>query len=55
MAQLIENAKTYTGEELANIFLRPSFTGDSAAALGLRVLYNTPVNTTLNFLINQLF
>lgn len=49
MAQLIENAKTYTGEELANIFLRPSFTGDSAAALGLRVLYNTPVNTTLNF------
>ena len=49
MAQLIENAKTYTGEELANIFLRPSFTGENAAALGLRVLYNTPVNTTLNF------
>lgn len=49
MAQLIENAKNYTGEELANIFLRPSFTGENAAALGLRVLYNTPVNTTLNF------
>lgn len=49
MAQLIENAKNYTGEELANIFLRPSFTGENAAALGLRFLYNTPVNTTLNF------
>lgn len=49
MAQLIENAKNYTGEELATIFLRPSFTGENAAALGLRVLYNTPVNTTLNF------
>lgn len=49
MAQLIENPKNYTGEELANIFLRPSFTGENAVALGLRVLYNTPVNTTLNF------
>lgn len=49
MGQLIENAKNYSGEELANIFLRPSFTGDNAAALGIRVLYNTPVNTTLNF------
>lgn len=49
MGQLIENPKTYTGEEMAEIFLRTSFTGENAAELGLRVLYNIPVNTTLNF------
>lgn len=49
MSQLIENQKNYTGEESAEIFFRPSFTGDSAVALGLRVLFNAPVNTTLNF------
>jgi hypothetical protein len=49
MGQLITNPKSYTGEEMAEIFLRASFTGENAAALGLRVLYNIPVNTTLNF------
>lgn len=49
MGQIIENPKTYSGEEMAEIFLRPSFTGANAQALGLRVLYNNPVNTTLNF------
>lgn len=46
---LIENPKNYTGQELDNIFFRPSFTGENAAELGLRVIYNLPVNTTLNF------
>lgn len=46
---LIENPKNYTGQELETIFFRPSFTGENAQALGLRVLYNLPVNTTLNF------
>lgn len=49
MSQLIENQKNYTGEETAEVFFRPSFTGENAVALGLRVLFNTPVNTTLNF------
>lgn len=49
MSQLITNPKTYTGEEMAEIFFRQDFTGENAATLGIRVLYNTPVNTTLNF------
>ena len=49
MAQLIENQKNYTGEESAEVFFRPSFTGENAVALGLRVMFNTPVNTTMNF------
>lgn len=49
MSQLIENQKNYTGEQTAEVFFRPSFTGENAVALGLRVLFNTPVNTTLNF------
>lgn len=49
MSQTIENPKTYTGEESDRIFLRPTFTGENAAALGIRVLYNIPVNQTLNF------
>lgn len=49
MANLITNPKNYTGDEMAEIFLRTSYTGENAAALGLRVMYNIPVNTTLNF------
>lgn len=49
MSQIIENPKTYTGEESDRIFIRPTFTGESAAQLGIRVLYNIPVNQTLNF------
>lgn len=49
MSNLIENPKTYTGEESDRIFLRPVFTGENAAELGIRVMYNIPVNMTLNF------
>lgn len=49
MGKLIENTKTYTGEELLDIFLRPSFVGENAAALGIKVLPNVTVNTTMNF------
>lgn len=49
MSNIIENPKTYTGEESDRIFLRPTFTGENAAELGIRVMYNIPVNMTLNF------
>lgn len=49
MGKLIENTKTYTGEELLDIFLRPSFVGENAAALGIKVMPNVAVNTTVNF------
>lgn len=49
MGQLIVNPKTYTGQESEEIFIRPSFVGDNAQKLGIRVLHNLPVNTTLNF------
>lgn len=49
MGQLIVNPKTYTGQESEEIFIRPSFVGENAQALGIRVLHNLPVNTTLNF------
>lgn len=44
---LIENPKTYKGQEVETIFFRPSFCGKSAEALGIRVLYNMPVPTTV--------
>ena len=44
---LIENPKTYTGRDLETIFFRPMFTGDNAEQLGIRVLYNMPVPTTI--------
>lgn len=53
MAQLIENPKNYTGEELSDIFLRPSFTGANAAELGIKVMYGIPQNLTLNFWARQ--
>lgn len=49
MSQTIENQKNYTGEESDQIFFRPVFTGENAAELGIRVMYNIPVNMTLNF------
>lgn len=49
MSKIIKNAKTYTGNELESVFFRPLFTGDNAEKLGIRVLYNMPVPTTLNF------
>ena len=44
---LIESSKVYSGQELENIFFRPAFTGESAEKLGIRVLYNMPVPTTV--------
>ncbi len=44
---LIENPKTYTGRDLETIFFRPMLTGDNAEQIGIRVLYNMPVPTTI--------
>ncbi len=44
---LLENCKTYTGKDLEQIFFRPMLTGPSALDLGVRVLYNMPVPTTV--------
>ena len=44
---LIENPKTYTGRDLETIFFRPMFSGENAEQLGIRVLYNMPVPTTI--------
>ena len=44
---LIANPKTYKGQELENIFFRPSFCGTSAEELGIRVIYNMPMPTTV--------
>ncbi len=43
----LENPKQYTGAELDTIFFRPFLTGPSAEELGVRVLYNMPVPTTV--------
>lgn len=45
----IENVKTYAGKDLENIFFRPMLTGPGAEELGIRVMYNMPVPTTLHF------
>ena len=45
----IENAKSYSGSDLETIFFRPMLTGPDASALGIRVMYNMPVPTTLQF------
>lgn len=44
---LIENPKTYTGRDLETIFFRPMFAGESAEQLGIRILYNMPVPTSI--------
>ena len=43
----IENTKTYRGDEVEKIFFRPSFCGADADKLGIRVLYNMPMPTTV--------
>lgn len=53
MSKIIENAKNYTGTELDQIFIRPTFTGEDAKELGIRVMYNIPQNTTMNFFAKQ--
>ena len=45
----IEQIKSYEGQNLDTIFFRPMLTGDSANDLGIKVMYNTPVPTTLHF------
>lgn len=44
---LIENPKTYKGNDVETIFFRPTFCGQNAQDLGIRVLYNMPVPTTV--------
>ncbi len=44
----IESSKSYTGAELETVFFRPMLTGESAQELGIRVLYNMPVPTTVH-------
>jgi hypothetical protein len=44
---LIENTKTYTGNDLETIFFRPILNGENAEQLGIRMLYNMPVPTTI--------
>ena len=44
---LIENTKTYTGNDLETIFFRPMLTSENAEQLGIRMLYNMPVPTTI--------
>jgi hypothetical protein len=48
MSQIVE-PKTYQGKELETIFFRPMLSGTSARDLGIRVMYNMPVPTVLNF------
>ena len=43
----IEDAKTYRGKDLETIFFRPMLTGPSAQELGIRILYNMPVPTSV--------
>lgn len=45
----IEQTKAYTGQDLETIFFRPMFSGGDAEELGIKVLYNMPVPTTLHF------
>lgn len=45
----LESTKAYQGAELEEIFFRPMFTGPDAIELGVKVMYNMPVPTTLQF------
>lgn len=49
MSKIISNPKNYTGNELEKVFFRPLISGPDAVELGIRVMYNMPVPTTLNF------
>lgn len=49
MAGIIENPKEYTGRELEDIFFRPMLTGPNAVDLGVKIMYNMPVPTTLSY------
>lgn len=45
----IESIKSYSGQQLDTIFFRPMLTGSNAEQLGIKVMYNMPVPTTLHF------
>ncbi len=49
----IESAKTYTGNTLDTIFFRPMLSGPSATDLGVKVLYNMPMPTTIQLWSGQ--
>ena len=42
---IIENSKTYSFNDVENIFFRPAFCGKAAEEMGIRVLYNLPLPT----------
>ena len=42
---IIENSKTYDVNDVENLFFRPSFCGNAAEDLGIRVIYNMPLPT----------
>lgn len=46
---MIVQPKSYTGKDLETIFFRPMLTGPDALDLGIRIMYNMPVPTTLQF------
>lgn len=45
----IELTKTYAGKDLESVFFRPMLGGPGAKELGITVMYNTPVPTTMHF------
>lgn len=45
----IEFTKTYAGKDLESVFFRPMLSGPGAKELGITVMYNAPVPTTLHF------
>ncbi|MFI3291888.1 MAG: hypothetical protein SNG27_00210 [Rikenellaceae bacterium] len=44
----IESTKSYTGSELEVVFFKPMLTGAAANDIGVKVLYNMPVPTTIH-------
>ncbi len=50
---IIENSKTYNVNDVENLFFRPSFCGKSAEELGIRVLYNMPIPTSIPVFTHQ--
>ncbi len=44
----IESTKSYTGSELETVFFKPMLTGAAATDIGIKVLYNMPVPTTIH-------
>ena len=45
----LETAKQYTGKDVDRIFFRPMLKGPSAEELGVRILYNMPLPTTVQY------